>query len=291
MIYPVELNTEGPIYMGSSRNIKNCDIAIFGVPYDGTTSFNPGTRFGPNAIRLVSNSIETYCPHLEIDLEDLKYADIGSLNIPHKGPEEIIHLVESLSSFIGESNIKPLMLGGEHSITIGSIKALSKIYNDLIIVHLDAHADMRNEWLGSNYNHACTIRRCLEEIESKIILQLGIRSGTKTEFEAMNNLIEFDSGQSAKKLDEKLKKLNRKNIYLTIDVDWFDPSVIPGTGTPEPGGYYWKDFISVIKVLQQYNIIGADIVELSPKIDSTEISSIFSAKITRSLISLLSITL
>ncbi len=283
-------NDEGSIFMSANRNIENCNIGIYGVPYDGTTSFRPGARFGPSAIREVSNGIESFCPQLEIDLEELNFVDLGTLEIPLGNPEAVINEVKKATKELLKNGIKPLMLGGEHSITIGSVKAFSDTHPDLIVIQLDAHADLREQWLGSYNNHACTMKRCLDNLPSKKIFQVGIRSGTRNEFLEMKNskrLIKHEKGQPAKKLDQALKKYLGKPIYLTIDLDWFDPSIMPGTGTPEPGGYFWEDFAEIINVIKKHNLIAADVVELAPQLDTSGISSILAAKVVRSLIMLL----
>ncbi len=286
-------NTEGAIFMGSQRSSSNCKVGIYGVPYDGTTSYKPGTRFGPSAIRAVSNSIECFCPQLNLDLEELFYVDFGNLEIPFGAPEPVLELIKETTKEFLKKGIKPLLLGGEHSITSGAIQALTNHYPDLIIIQLDAHADLRNEWLGSRHSHACSMRRCLDILPSKQIFQIGIRSGSRSEFIEMvkeKRLIPQRSGQPATELFEALQHFQNKPIYLTVDLDWFDPSVMPGTGTPEPGGFFWQDFAAIIDVLKGHQMIGADIVELAPKLDSSEISSILAAKVTRSLIMLLSLS-
>ena len=282
--------TDGAIFMGANRTKDKCEIGIYGVPYDGTTSFRSGSRFGPSSIREISHGIETYCPEFDLDLSDLNYSDLGSLKIPYGAPEPVIKSVENATKELLKNNIKPLMLGGEHSITTGAVKAVSNFYPDLILIQLDAHADLRNEWLGSKYNHACTMRRCLEIIPSSRLLQIGIRSGTREEFFELRSeerLITFDSQSNANLLDKAISRFSGKPIYLTIDLDWFDPSVLPGTGTPEPGGFFWNDFAKIIKIISKYNLVAADIVELSPQLDSSGISSILAAKVTRSMLMLL----
>jgi len=284
-------NTEGSIFMGSKRNAENCKIGIYGVPYDGTTSFRPGARFGPSAIREVSNALESFCPQLDADLEELDFVDLGALVIPFSKPEDVINEVKKATNELQKDGIKPLMLGGEHSITIGSVKALSDTYPDLILIQLDAHADLRMKWLGSSNNHACTMQRCLDFLPSNKIFQVGIRSGTRKEFLEMENskrLITHVKGQPATQLNKALNNFIGKPIYLTIDLDWFDPSIMPGTGTPEPGGYFWDDFAEIINVLKNHNLIAADVVELAPQLDTSGISSILAAKVVRSLIILLS---
>ena len=283
-------NNDGAIFMGAQRGIDQSRVSLLGVPYDGTCCFRPGARFGPSAIREDSYGIETYCPQLDLDLEDINFTDIGSLDVPLGDAKLTLDYIRDATDILLKKNLKPLIIGGEHSITSGVIKSLITNYPDLIMLQLDAHADLRDEWLGSKLSHACTMKRCLEILPSKKIFQIGIRSGTKSEFLEMNNskrLIQHTLGENAKSLEEALKSFKGRPIYLTFDLDWFDPSIMPGTGTPEPGGYFWGDFAAIIDVIKSHNLIGADVVELSPKLDNTGISSILAAKVIRSLIMLL----
>ena len=283
-------NNDGAIFMGAQRSIDQCSVSLLGVPYDGTCCFRPGARFGPSSVREDSYGIETYCPQLNLDLEDINFADIGSLDVPLGDAKLTLDYISDATNILLKNNLKPLIIGGEHSITSGVIKSIVTNYPDLIMLQLDAHADLRDEWLGSKFSHACTMKRCLEILPSKKIFQIGIRSGTKSEFLEMNNskrLIQHTLGENAKSLEEALKSFKGTPIYLTFDLDWFDPSIMPGTGTPEPGGYFWGDFAAIINVIKSHNLIGADVVELSPKLDHTGISSILTAKVIRSLIMLL----
>ena len=280
-------SNEGPVFMGANKNLSDCSIGLFGVNYDGTTSFKPGARFGPNAIRNVSESLETYCPFVNKDLNLINYFDAGSLKLDLSDTRSIIKTVKSGTNFLLNNNLKPLILGGEHSISIGVIEALVEKYPTLIMIQLDAHADLRNSYQNNKYSHACTIRRCLEILPSKKVFQIGIRSGTKEEFTIMNNhhqLIKFRTGDSITEIQKTLEPFKKQPIYLTIDLDWFDPSLLSGTGTPEPGGFFWHDFEKIIELLNIFEIIGCDIVELSPDLDNSGISSIVAAKTTRSLI-------
>jgi agmatinase len=275
---------EGAIFMGAQRNPEGCRVALFGVPYDGTTSFRPGTRFGPAAIREVSTGLETYCPQLDRDLEDLAYADIGAVEIPYGDPEPVVNAVRRATSTVLATGLKPLMLGGEHSISSGAVAAVAEQHPDLVLVQLDAHADLRHEWLGARHSHACAMRRCLEVLPSQQLMQIAIRSGTCDEFKELRR-----SGRliSIQDIPERMNALRGRPIYLTVDLDWFDPAVMPGTGTPEPGGFVWNDFAAVINELNHHRLIGADVVELAPQLDPSGISSVLAAKVTRSLLLLL----
>ena len=278
---------ENSIFMGAKRNHDDCSIGIFGVNYDGTCSFKSGARFGPEAIRQVSSCLETYCPKLDKDLQDVTYVDFGSIIIDKNDSKSVIEKVKIATNYLIRKNLSPIMIGGEHSITRGAIEALVKKYPNLILIQLDAHADLRESYLGNKYSHACTMQRCLEVLPEKRIFQVGIRSGTKEEFQFMhckNQLINFMPGGNAQELKKALLPYSNSPIYLTIDLDWFDPSLLAGTGTPEPGGFFWNDFEEIIKTLKEYRIVASDIVELSPEIDKSGVSSIVAAKVLRSLI-------
>ena len=275
---------EGAIFMGARRDSSGCQVGLFGVPYDGTTSFRPGTRFGPAAIREVSSGLETYCPQLDRDLDTLAYADLGALNIPYGAPEPVVDAVERATTQVLALGLKPLMLGGEHSISSGAVAAVAREHPDLVLVQLDAHADLRQTWLGASHSHACAMRRCLEVLPSGDLLQIAIRSGTAEEFKELHRsdrLIPLDQ------MGQRLGDLRGRPIYLTVDLDWFDPAVMPGTGTPEPGGFSWSDFAALVDELQHQHLVGADVVELAPQLDPSGISSVLASKVTRSLLLLM----
>ncbi len=286
-------NEEGAIFMGAKRSPNGCKIGIFGVPYDGTTSFRPGTRFGPSSIKEVSNGLETFCPQLGLDLENIEFADLGSLEVPCGAPEPIVITVKEATKQLLTLGLKPLILGGEHSITSGAVEATAKNYPNLIVVQLDAHADLRNEWSGNRHSHACAMKRCLEVLPSKRIFQVAIRSGSQEEFQELikqQRFVSHEHGKRANGLEEALTPYIGTPIYLTVDLDWFDPSVMPGTGTPEPGGFLWQDFAAVVEVLKKHNLVAADVVELAPQLDPTGVSSMLAAKVTRSLLMILNLS-
>jgi agmatinase len=285
---------EGAIYMGARRDPSGCRVGLFGVPYDGTTSFRPGTRFGPAAVREVSNGLEGYCPQLGMDLDDLAYADLGAVDIPFGAPEPVVQMVQQATTTVLGLGLKPLMLGGEHSISSGAVAAVAQHHPDLVLLQLDAHADLRDSWLGARHSHACAMRRCLEVLPSGDLLQLAIRSGTRDEFaelEQTQRRIDHCPDQSgsvlAATLRSALQHHRGKPIYLTVDLDWFDPAVMPGTGTPEPGGFLWHHFAALVEVLQDHSLVAADVVELAPQLDPTGVSSVLASKVTRSLLMLL----
>ena len=275
---------DGAIYMASRRDPAACRVGLFGVPYDGTTSFRPGTRFGPAAIREVSSGLESYCPQLDLDLEDLAFADLGAVEIPFGAPEPVVRAVRHATEAVLALGLRPLMLGGEHSISSGAVGAVAERYPDLVLVQLDAHADLRQEWLGARYSHACAMRRCLEVLPSGELLQIAIRSGSREEFSELRQsgrLVAIEAMAAA------LRPLRGRPLYLTVDLDWFDPAVMAGTGTPEPGGFLWADFAVLVEELRHQQLVAADVVELAPQLDPSGVSSVLAAKVVRSLLLLL----
>ena len=277
-------DTDGAIFMGSRRDPAGCAVGLFGVPFDGTTSFRPGTRFGPAAVREVSSGLETYDPQLDLDLEDLAFADLGAVAIPFGAPEPVVAAVRDATEQVLALGLAPLMLGGEHSISSGAVAAVAARHPDLVLVQLDAHADLRQEWLGSQHSHACAMRRCLEVLPSGELRQIAIRSGTREEFTELRQ-----SGRlvAIEEMAAALRPLRGQPLYLTVDLDWFDPAVMPGTGTPEPGGFLWSDFAVLVDELRHHTLVAADVVELAPLLDPTGVSSVLAAKVTRSLLLLL----
>ncbi|MCP9834243.1 MULTISPECIES: agmatinase [unclassified Cyanobium] len=277
-------DTEGAIYMGARREPRGCAVGLFGVPYDGTTSFRPGARFGPAAIREVSSGLESYDPQLDLDLEDLAFADLGAVAIPFGAPEPVVAAVRQATEAVLDLGLAPLMLGGEHSISSGAVAAVAQRHPDLVMVQLDAHADLRQSWLGARHSHACAMRRCLEVLPSGELRQIAIRSGTREEFlelHASGRLVPIAAMAAA------LAPLRGRPLYLTVDLDWFDPAVMPGTGTPEPGGFHWPQFAELVEELRQHQLVAADVVELAPQLDPSGVSAVLAAKVTRSLLLLL----
>ena len=277
-------DTDGALYLGSRRDPAGCRVGLFGVPYDGTTSFRPGTRFGPAAIREVSSGLESYCPQLGLDLEDLAFADLGAVAIPFGDPEPVVAAVGEATQAVLELGLAPLMLGGEPSISSGAVAAVAARHPELVLVQLDAHADLRDSYLGSRHSHACAMRRCLEVLPSQTLLHIAIRSGTRPEFTELRQ-----SGRlvAIEQMAKSLQPRRGRPLYLTVDLDWFDPGVLPGTGTPEPGGFHWSEFAALVEELRHHRLVAADVVELAPQLDPSGVSAVLAAKVVRSLLLLL----
>ncbi|MBN2878334.1 MAG: agmatinase [Clostridia bacterium] len=260
-----------------------CEIAVFGIPYDGTASYRPGTRFGPDAIRNEMYGLETYSPYLDKDLNDYRVCDLGDLEIPFGNREGVLQEAAFETKSILQDNKKIVMLGGEHLVSYPVIKELHQKYSDLHVIHFDAHTDLRDEFFGEAFSHATVIKRVHDFLGDDRIYQFGIRSGTKKEFEfgrAHTNLHAFDT----EGLKDAVSKLKGKSVYITIDLDVLDPSIFPGTGTPEAGGITFKEMMEAIKDMNGLNIVGADIVELSPHYDASGVSTAVACKILRELL-------
>ncbi len=266
-----------------SEAIYKNSTHIMGFCFDGTTSYRPGARFGADAIRDASFGLETYSPYLDRDLEDYNIIDCGNLPIypsNWKLTNDYFHgMTKDLK--LKSDNIKFVVLGGEHSISYGPIRLALDNYEDLVIIHLDAHTDLRDGYLEEKFSHASIIRRVWEHFtEKNDLIQYGIRSGLKEEFKFMQ-----DNNTLASSIESCLERIENipanRPIYLTLDLDFFDPAYLPGTGTPEAGGENFHNFMKIIKKLKDKNFIGADIVELAPMIDPTGNSSAFASKVAR----------
>ena len=276
----------------SSELIQNDSIHIIGFPFDGTACFRKGAMLGPDEIRNVSDGIESFSPYLNKDLENYQnILDLGNLPVPNEiGPEESWYFaVDSFNKLfkdknLKQSNIKLLTLGGEHSVSYAPIVKYLEDYSDLLLIHLDAHADLRDGYQNFKFSHASIIRRVLDHFsEGQHLAQYGIRSGTAEEFNWMKN--NNSKIESLNELLLILRELDEERpIYLTLDLDFFDPSIMPGTGTPEPGGETFSTFIKILKLLDRKNLVGADIVELAPSIDATGNSSVMATVIMRELL-------
>lgn len=263
------------------------DIVIIGVPYDGTVSFRPGTRFGPGAVRQALDGLETYSPYLDMDMTDYRYCDVGDLPLPFGNTEKVLGTVaDSIDEIITDGK-KSLVIGGEHLISYPVVRSYLNRYPDLHIIHLDAHADLREDYIGESLSHATVMKRIYGYMGSGSIWQFGIRSGTREEFDfgrRFTNLHPFDLDGIA----EVMEKIGESPVYLTVDLDVLDPSVFSGTGTPEPGGITFKELLDGLMPLKGANIVGADIMELSPHYDTSDVSTAVACKVLRELLLLMS---
>lgn len=270
-------------FIGCDSEYDESKIVIFGAPFDSTTSYRPGTRFASSAMRNESFGIETYSPYQDKDLTDIKVFDGGDLELCFGSPESALNDIENFSSKILGSGKLPCMIGGEHLVTLGAVRAAVKKYPDLHIIHFDAHADLRDDYLGQKLSHACVMRRCHELVGDGKIFQFGIRSGDREEFlwgknHVTTNKFDFTG------LEKIAEKILNKPVYFTLDLDVLDPSCFPGTGTPEAGGVSFTELMSAIKSVSALNVVGIDINELSPMLDQSGASTALACKLLREIL-------
>ncbi|NLF83820.1 MAG: agmatinase [Candidatus Gastranaerophilales bacterium] len=272
-------------WMGATGSFEEAETVMVGLPYDGTCSFKPGTRFAPQEIRTASIGIETYSPIFGGDMEELSFYDAGDLDFPFGNRDEVLSMIEKAATEVYDAGKKWLGVGGEHLVTLPAVKSCFEKYPDLAIIHFDAHADLRMEYLDEELSHSTVMRRISEFVTPENIIQFGIRSGTKEEFRWMNahnSLCRYE-----KDFPQWIKRFENKPVYLTIDLDVLDPSIFPGTGTPEPGGLTYNELINKLVMLKELNIVGADVVELSPHYDPSGVSTITAAKVIREVLFLI----
>ncbi len=274
------MENEKNVFIGCEADYESSDTVIFGAPFDSTTSYRPGTRFGSSAIRRESFGIETYSPYQDKDITDYDIFDSGDIELCFGSPERALSDIEERTAQILSDGKLPVMLGGEHLVTLGAVRAVRKKYDDLYIIQFDAHADLRSDYLGQELSHACVMRRCWELVGDGHIYQFGIRSGERTEFEfarehtVMNKL-------NLNGIDEAVKALKGKKVYLTVDLDVLDPADFPGTGTPEAGGASFNQLLEALLKLSQLDLVGIDLNELSPHYDQSGRSTALACKLLR----------
>ena len=279
------MNKNVETFIGCDSEYSEADIVLFGAPFDSTTSFRPGARFGSAAIRHESFGIETYSPYQDKDLLDKKVFDCGDLELSFGLPEAALGDIEEQARKILNDGKLPILIGGEHLVTLGSVRAVFEKYPDLQIVHFDAHCDLRDDYLGAKLSHACVLRRCHELVGDGKIHQFCIRSGDREEFlfaKDHTDMHKFNFDGLAE-VCEELRK-NNTPVYFTIDLDCMDPSLFCGTGTPEAGGVTFTELLNAILTVSKTNIVGADINELAPMLDQSGASTAVACKVLRELI-------
>ncbi|MEQ2457260.1 agmatinase [Flavonifractor hominis] len=283
------MNPNIETFIGCDCPFEMADIVLFGAPFDSTTSFRPGARFGSSAMRHESFGLETYSPYQDKDLTDCRVFDSGDLELCFGSAEAALHDIEARAEEILSAGKLPLLLGGEHLVTLGSVRAVHKRHPEMHIIHFDAHADLRDDYLGAKLSHACVIRRCHELVGDGHIHQFCIRSGDREEFRFAKDHTDlhpfcFDG------LDTLTEALARSGapVYFTIDLDCLDPSAFPGTGTPEAGGVTFPQLLEAIRMVARTNVVGADVNELAPMLDPSGVSTAAACKVLRELLLALS---
>lgn len=277
------MNKNIQTFIACDCDYDEASAVMFGVPFDGTTSFRPGTRFGPSAMRNESFGIETYSPYCDRDLTEINVIDIGDLELPFGNTEKVLKMTEDCTRDILNDGKLPVMIGGEHLVTLGAFRAIFEKYPDVHVIHFDAHTDLRDEYLGEELSHSSVIKQVWKLTGDGKIHQFGIRSGEKYEFEFAKEhtvLHKFD----LEGFEKTVESLKGKPVYFTLDLDVLDPSVFWGTGTPEAGGVTFKELLTAVSQLHELNIVGCDINELSPHYDTSGASTAVACKITREIL-------
>lgn len=275
-------------FLGCNSPYRDSDIVLFGAPFDGTASFRKGASLAPNAMREISEeAIETYSPYQSKDITNCKIHDLGDLIFLNNAPISVIDIIRKSTTRILADGKRPVMIGGDHLVTLGSLISLTEKYSDLHIIHFDAHADLRNKYLEQKLSHATVMRRAHDLVGDGKIFQYGIRSGEMEEFEWAKSHVEMNR-YNCSQLSKALYRTSGKPVYLSIDVDVLDPSEMPGTGTPEAGGVSFIELLKAIISLSDCRIVGADIVEVSPPCDPTGISTAAACKLLRELLLVMS---
>lgn len=289
----MRLTPDSSVFMGAARRhdpgekVSDSRFAILGVPMDWTQCFRPGSRFGPGAIRLASWSLEEYSPRLGRSLEEFVYEDWGDMDLPPGSAERSLEMVERTTQEIVELGMRPMLIGGEHLLTLGVLKALSARQRDIVLVYIDAHADLRDEYGGERYSHATVLRRIAEEVTGVTsIFAVGARSFSREEWCVMAEVRVFrcegrDLVESAKRAAEAARN---RPVYLSIDVDIVDPAFAPGVGCPEPGGPSSIELLEGLRAFKGLRIVGADVVEVSPPYDPSGATAVLASMLVREML-------
>ena len=265
-------------WMAQNPDYETSDIIMLGLPFDGTVSYRTGSRFAPEQIRLASWGLEEYSPLFDKELSDVNFHDAGDLEFPLGNTYKTLEQIETNVREIYKDGKRVFGIGGEHLVTLPEVKAVSEFYKDLAVVHFDAHTDLREEYLGEKTSHSADIIHISEFVKPQNIKQIGIRSGMKEEWDFMrlnNTLCHKYSDIDA---------LKDKPVFVTVDLDCLDTSIMPGTGTPEAGGMTFNELTGWFKYLKDFNIVGADVVELAPDYDASGASTAVATKVIRELL-------
>jgi agmatinase len=277
----------GKVFIMSRATEEEAEAVIYGMPMDWTVSFRPGSRFGPNRIREASIGLEEYSPYLDRHLEEVRYHDAGDMLLPFGNAARSLNIIEGYIDELLEKGKFPLGLGGEHLVTWPVIQSMYKKYADLAIIHIDAHADLREEYEGEVLSHSTPIRKSCELLGAENIYSFGIRSGMREEFQyAKESGMHMAKFEVLEPLKRVLPELAGRPVYVTIDIDVLDPAFAPGTGTAEAGGIASKELLASIHAIAEsdMNIVGADLVEVAPAYDPTERTQIAASKFIREML-------
>ncbi len=268
-------------FMASTDRLEDSDRVLIGLPFDSTTSFRPGTRHAPYRIREVSEGIEEYSVYQDRSLEEVAFFDAGDIIAPFGNVRECLGRIEATAAFLTGMGKKVFGIGGEHLVSLPLIKACHDVYSDLCVIQFDAHADLRQEYLGEELSHATVMRQVVNFLGEGRLFQLGIRSGTRDEFVFAKENTRLYRDEALAAIPGVMETIGQRPVYITVDIDVLDPAYAPGTGTPEGGGISTRELLHCLHRLGELNVVGFDLVEISPPYDSGDITSILGAKLLR----------
>ncbi|HHY46623.1 MAG TPA: agmatinase [Firmicutes bacterium] len=272
-------------FFASGESYESAGVVIVGGPMDFTASWRPGARFGPARIRAVSDALEDFSPEAGKVLEPGCFFDLGDVMIPPGNVAAGLSRVETVIDAVVSDGKLPILLGGEHLVTLASVRAMHRLYPELTVVQLDAHMDLRHDYLGEALSHATVMRRVIEVVGEGNLYQCGIRSGTREEFEyALERSTLIREDDLAMAVKRALDLTGERPLYVTLDIDVVDPAFAPGTGTPEPGGYTSRDVLRAVRLLVGTRLVGFDLVEVAPPYDHSDMTSLLAAKIVREVV-------
>lgn len=272
-------------FVASQDTPRNASVILFGAPFDGTTSFVPGTRFGPRRIREASVGIETYSPALDRDLEEIRFFDHGDLELPFGNTGLALERIEAFMHGIFDGGKSPFMLGGEHLVTFPAVRAAKAAYPDLVVIQFDAHTDLREEYMGEADSHATVMRRIVDYLGGDRVYQVGLRSGTREEFLFGRRTTHFYPGAYDPKCIERIVQAVKGHpVYITVDIDVVDPAFAPGTGTPEAGGWTPNELFAAVHAFEGVDVVACDVVEVCPLAEHGAVTSLLAAKLVREML-------
>ncbi|MHC1624480.1 MAG: agmatinase [Methermicoccaceae archaeon] len=273
-----------PFFADADTPYDDSDFVIFGVPFDATSSFRPGSRFAPDAMRQASYTLETYNRHFDADMDEIKVCDEGNLDVGSSVSQMIKEVKEKVGIYLSDGKV-PIMMGGEHSTTLGAVMACMEYFDDLCFLVLDAHLDLRDSFEDVKYSHASVSHHILNVLSPQRYASIGVRSGTREEYSrvAKDGLTSISAETIQKEgvdgviheVMTKFDDMGCKNIYLSVDADVIDPAFAPAVSTPEPFGIFPTDVLHIIRSFSE-KLVALDVVEVCPGYDHGETAILFS---------------